>query len=157
MPRAGLDDIRSPHLGSAGPEVMTRGVRTDSAREDEPPPGLGLVADRSAGPRRTPRKSLIVVLPDNHFLSPDVVAERLPPVGDQEVMEVIVACAGQSTSLAALTRRVRDIQVLLAPSGTSPADLRELAMRQAPGDIVTLLSGRALPQPTHEHEMFTPV
>jgi len=101
--------------------------------------------------------SLIVVLPDNHMVSPEVVAGRLPPAGDNEVVEVIVACAGQPASLAALTRRVRDVHVLLAPAGTSPADLRELAIRRAPGDIVTLLSGAALPAPTHESEMFRTV
>ena len=34
---------------------------------------------------------------------------------------------------------------LLAPAGTSAEDLRELAMKQAPGDIVTLLSGCLMP------------
>src|SRR4051812_49146846 len=29
------------------------------------------------GPRRTPRKSLIVVLPENHVVSPDLVTDRL--------------------------------------------------------------------------------
>jgi hypothetical protein len=93
------------------------------------------------GPRRTPRKSLIVVLPENHVVSPDLVAVRLPAQGDDEEMDVILACAGQSTSIAALQRQVRDLRVLRAPAGTSTEDLRELAMRQAPGDIVTLLCG----------------
>jgi hypothetical protein len=44
-----------------------------------------------------------------------------------------------------LQRSVRDAQFLLAPAGTSTEDLRELAMRQVPGDIVTLLSGALLP------------
>jgi hypothetical protein len=92
------------------------------------------------GPRRTPRKSLIVVLPENHVVSPDLVAGRLRAQGDYE-MDVILAYAGQSTSIAALQRQVRDLQVLEAPAGTSSEDLRELAMRQAPGDIVTLLCG----------------
>jgi hypothetical protein len=98
-------------------------------------------APRSAGPRRTPRKSLIVVLPENHVVSPDLVAERLSGEADSHEVDVILACAGQPSSLAALQRRVRDLQVLLAPAGTSGEDLRELAMSQAPGDIVTLLSG----------------
>jgi hypothetical protein len=98
----------------------------------------------SPTPRRTPRKSLIVVLPDNHVVSPDMVADRLPAEGDDEVVDVILACAGQPHSLAALQRRVRDLQVLLAPAGTSTEDLRELAMNQAPGDIITLLSGTPL-------------
>jgi hypothetical protein len=82
-----------------------------------------------------------VVLPENHSLAPERVVEHLADLGDQDVVDVIVACAGPSSSLAALQRRVRDIQVLLAPAGTSVGDLRELAMKQSPGDIVTLVSG----------------
>jgi hypothetical protein len=82
-----------------------------------------------------------VVLPENHILSPDLLADRLPPEGDDEIVDVILACAGPPSSIAALQRRVRDLQVLLAPAGTSKEDLRELAMNQAPGDIITLLSG----------------
>jgi hypothetical protein len=82
-----------------------------------------------------------VVLPDNHVVSPGLVAGRLPPEGVDEEMDVILACAGQSTSIAELQRQVRDLRILEAPAGTSTEDLRELAMRQAPGDIVTLLSG----------------
>jgi hypothetical protein len=84
---------------------------------------------------------LIVVLPENHIVAPERVVEHLTDVGGQDVVDVIVACAGPSSSLAALQRRVRDIQVLLAPAGTSVGDLRELAMKQSPGDIVTLVSG----------------
>lgn len=97
---------------------------------------------KQSGPRRTPRKSLIVVLPDNHVVAPDLVAERLSNEGESEEMDVILACAGQPVSITALQRRVRDLQVLLAPAGTSSEDLRELAMLRAPGDIVTLLTGR---------------
>jgi len=93
------------------------------------------------GPRRTPRKSLIVVLPENHVVSPELVAERLSGERDSDPIDVILACAGQPSSIAALQGRVRALQVLLAPAGTSGEDLRELAMNQAPGDIVTLLSG----------------
>src|SRR3954469_25171685 len=96
---------------------------------------------RANGMRRTPRKSLIVVLPDDHVVSPDTVTERRRAEGDSEEADVIVACAGHPLSLAALQRRVRDLQVLLAPAGTSHEDLRELAIHQAPGDIVSLLSG----------------
>jgi hypothetical protein len=103
--------------------------------------------DRSKGrglPRRTPRVSLIVVLPENHVVSPDRLAEGLRAHGNQDV-DVVVACAGQPTNLGALQRSVGDAQFLLAPAGTSTEDLRELAMRQVPGDIVTLLSGALLP------------
>jgi hypothetical protein len=97
--------------------------------------------EASRGPRRTPRKSLIVVLPENHVVSPDLVSDRLPGGSGDEVIDVILACAGPPVGIAALQRRVRDLQILLAPAGTSTEDLRELAMSQAPGDIVTLLSG----------------
>jgi len=96
-------------------------------------------------PRRTPRVSLIVVLPENHVLSPDRLAHGLRAHGNQDI-DVIVACAGQPTNLSALQRSVGDAQFLLAPAGTTTEDLRELAMRQVPGDIVTLLSGALLPE-----------
>lgn len=102
----------------------------------KPDPGI-----RNSGPRRTPRRSLIVVLPENHSVAPERLVEHLTDVGDQDIVDVIVACAGPSSSLAVLQGRVRDIQVLLAPAGTSVGDLRELAMKQSPGDIVTLVSG----------------
>lgn len=95
--------------------------------------------------RRTPRTSLIVVLPDNHVISPEHLAGRLPPDSGENV-DVIVACAGQPVNLADLQRRVRDAQFLLAPAGTSTEDLRELAMKQAPGDIVSLLNGVTSPR-----------
>jgi hypothetical protein len=106
-------------------------------------PGLERAKDR-ATPRRTPRVSLIVVLPENHVVSPDRLAEGLRAHGNQDI-DVVVACAGQPTNLSALQRSVGDAQFLLAPAGTSTEDLRELAMRQVPGDIVTLLSGALLP------------
>ncbi|MDB4870284.1 MAG: hypothetical protein JWL97_1288 [Gemmatimonadales bacterium] len=98
-------------------------------------------SDTARAPRRTPRKSLIVVLPENHVVSPDLVTNSLPGEGIDEVVDVILACAGPPLGITALQRRVRDLQILLAPAGTSTEDLRELAMSQAPGDIVTLLSG----------------
>jgi hypothetical protein len=91
--------------------------------------------------RRTPRRSLIVVLPDNHVVAPDLVTGRLLNEGESEEMDVILACAGESVSIAAFQHRVRDLQVVIAPAGTSSEDLRELAMLRAPGDIVTLLTG----------------
>jgi hypothetical protein len=71
------------------------------------------------------------------------LAEGLAAHGNQDI-DVVVACAGQPTNLSALQRSVGDAQFLLAPAGTSTEDLRELAMRQVPGDIVTLLSGALL-------------
>jgi hypothetical protein len=106
-------------------------------------PGWDRAKNRGV-PRRTPRVSLIVVLPENHVVSPDRLAEGLRAHGNQDV-DVVVACAGQPTNLSALQRSIGDAQFLLAPAGTSTEDLRELAMRQVPGDIVTLLSGALLP------------
>lgn len=97
-------------------------------------------ADRAPSPRRTPRHSLIVVIPEHHVVSPDRLTESLRGRVDQDV-DVLVACAGQPTNLNALQRSVGDAQFLLAPAGTSTEDLREIAIRQAPGDIVRLLSG----------------
>jgi hypothetical protein len=91
-------------------------------------------------PRRTPRVSLIVVVPESHVVSPDTLAQRLPNAVNGDV-DVVVACAGQPANLPALQRTVGAAQFILAPAGTTPEDLRELAMSQASGDIVTLLSG----------------
>jgi hypothetical protein len=102
--------------------------------------GTSVTHQAAKGPRRTPRRSLIVVLPENHVVSPDLVSGRMAREGE-ETVDVIIACAGQPHGIGALQRRVRDLQVLLAPAGTSKEDLREFAMSQAPGDIVTLLSG----------------
>ena len=54
---------------------------------------------------------------------------------------VFVACAGRPANLSALQRTVENVEFLLAPTGTSSEDLRELAMQRAPGDIVRLLDG----------------
>jgi len=58
-----------------------------------------------------------------------------------KLVDVIVACAGQPTNLHALQRRIRGLQVLLAPAGTSREELRELALKESAGDIVTFLMG----------------
>ena len=142
MSGAGLDSSAySGHDVLADAPVPDNGSAHDlelsfQVNRSKPAPGIS-----SRGPRRTPRRSLIVVLPENHSVAPERVVEHLTDEGDQDIVDVIVACAGPSSSLAALQRRVRDIQVLLAPAGTSVGDLRALAMRQSPGDIVTLLSG----------------
>ena len=108
----------------------------------------------AAGPRRTPRRSVIVVLPDDHILSAERLAQRLPVGCDHEV-DIIVACAGQPADLGSLHRTARGAQFLLAPAGTTEEELRELAMAQAPGDIVTLLSGALLrSMPSAERELL---
>jgi hypothetical protein len=141
MSRAGVDAINlqdslsAPTSATDDPFNQSLVMQLHALRTSPAP------AEVRSGPRRTPRKSLIVVLPENHVVSPDLVTDRLAAEGNDEIVDVILACAGQPLSIGALQRRVRDLQVLLAPAGTSPEDLREFAMSQAPGDIVTLLSG----------------
>jgi hypothetical protein len=110
--------------------------------EDSPTSRL---LDQSVVPRHRPTVSLIVVLPENHVVSPDRIAEGRRAHGDQQV-DVVIACAGEPANLAAARHSFGDAQFLLAPAGTTTEDLRELAMRQAPGDIVTLLSGDPAPE-----------
>jgi hypothetical protein len=111
-------------------------------------------ADRPAETRRTPRVSVVVVLPENHVVSPDALLKRLHRRDDEQI-DVLVACAGQPVNLSALQRDVGDAQFLLAPSGTSLEDLREMAMKQATGDIVTLVSGALLRETEFpEHQLF---
>jgi hypothetical protein len=135
--------------GSPGSDRATQAQAFADAMVTENAEG-GPTSDRGferarspAAPRRTPRVSLIVVLPEHHVVSPDRLAEGLRAHGNQDI-DVVVACAGQPTNLSALQRSVGDAQFLLAPAGTSTEDLRVLAMRQVPGDIVTLLSGALL-------------
>jgi hypothetical protein len=93
--------------------------------------------------RLTPRRSLIVVIPDDHIVSPEAVAERVVIDSKSCDTDVILACAGEPPNLGALKRKVPALQLLVAPAGTSTEDLRELAMNSAAGDIVTLLNGFA--------------
>ncbi|HEY5021259.1 MAG TPA: hypothetical protein VII30_02105 [Gemmatimonadaceae bacterium] len=127
------------------PSVDADGTAGEGAVPDQSPGARQARATASKRSRRTPRTTLIVVLPENHFVSPSGLAERLPIANERDV-DVIVACAGQPMNLHALQRTIADAQFLLAPAGTSMEDLRELAMRQAPGDIVTLLSGALMSQ-----------
>lgn len=88
----------------------------------------------------SPRTSVIVLLSGSEPVSPERLAERVAAVHDGRA-NVIVACAGRPANLHALQRIVENVEFLLAPPGTSSEDLRELAMRRAPGDIVRLLDG----------------
>jgi hypothetical protein len=90
-------------------------------------------------PNSNPRRSVVLVLSESRSISPDLLVDGLPIGGGQHV-DVLVACAGQPADLTALQRCVGDAQFLLAPAGTSVEDLREMAMAQAPGDIVTLMT-----------------
>lgn len=141
MSSAGVDAILFQEPTSLPTLTTDDAFGQSSVRQHERVGATTVAPAALKGPRRTPRKSLIVVLPENHVVSPDVVSNRLAAEGDNELVDVILACAGQPHGLAALQRRVRDLQVLLAPAGTSKEDLREFAMSQAPGDIVTLVSG----------------
>jgi len=96
--------------------------------------------DRAFSPRRAPSVSYIVVVPEDHIVSAERLAQRLPRAADRAV-KIIVACAGQPADLGMLQRTVANAEFLLAPVGTTAEELRELAMRRAPGDIVTLVDG----------------
>lgn len=145
MEPAGAGDGLSQDRASQAHVFADAMVTDRPAKRDESAPDVGGSSKNQPVPRRTPRISLIVVLPENHVVSPDRLAEGLRAHGDQDV-DVVVACVGQPTNLSALQRSVRDAQFFLAPVGTTTEDLRQLAMQQAPGDIVTLLSGALLPE-----------
>jgi hypothetical protein len=84
--------------------------------------------------------SVIVVLPEDEFLEPEHFSiESISPTAGE--VEVTIACAGEPSNLDVLKRKVRNARFLMAPSGTSREELRELAMEQTPGDIVTLVDG----------------
>ena len=68
-----------------------------------------------------------------------MLAQRVPNA--PEDTEVIVVCAGQPANLPAMQRTLRYAQLMLAPAGTTIEELRVLALAQASGDIVTLVSG----------------
>ncbi len=154
MVQAGNDDSLSSDRPSQ-PHAFADAIVTEkSDTSDQGIPGpRAETVKHSAAPRCTPRVSLIVVLPENHVVSPQRLAEGLRAHGGQQI-DVVVACAGQPTNLSALQRSVGDAQFILAPAGTSTEDLRELAMRQVPGDIVTLLSGALLRESSVDAERF---
>jgi hypothetical protein len=138
----GLSDHTPALEGRAASNMRPRDAARPQLDDAEVGEAFRDGVERRASPRRTPRISVVVVLPENHAVSPASLTS-LSKLGDQEV-DVVVACAGQPADLNALQRTVRGAQFILAPAGTSAEDLRELAMRQAPGDIVTLLSGALL-------------
>jgi len=88
--------------------------------------------------RRAPQQSVILVLSDDRVVDPDSLGHRLAEAND---VDVTIACAGLPSNLDALKRTARTARFLLAPAGMLSEDLRELAMEQTPGDIVTLLDG----------------
>ena len=92
--------------------------------------------------RQSPRRSVIIVLSDDSAFSEDALAAHaLTPASD---VDVTVACAGNLSVVGTLRERARDVRVLVAPAGMSGEDLREFAMSQVAGDIVTLFDGAAL-------------
>jgi hypothetical protein len=127
------------------PDSTARKAREPAIADDAPRTdysavaSLGEFADLSPQTRTLPRRSVVVVLSESRWISPDFLVNGLRVRGEQQV-DVLVACAGQPADLSALRRCVGDAQFLLAPAGTSVEDLREMAMAQAPGDIVTLLT-----------------
>ena len=139
MFQAGSD--HSERADIVAPATLKSGAKSnrfDSSASEEIPDAAAL-ADRARARRRTPRHSIIVVLPEDHVVSSHRL-ERLRDGLDHDV-DVLVACAGQPTNLNALQRSVGHAQFLLAPAGTSIEDLRELAIREVSGDIIRLVSG----------------
>src|SRR5690349_22991815 len=63
----------------------------------------------STSPRRTPRRSVIVVLTDNHTVAPELIDSRLPTETDRDHVDVILACAGQPKGIGSLPSRIRDV------------------------------------------------
>jgi hypothetical protein len=137
------DSSDSDSVGLTSLKADCKASKPSGAVDHRTLPISAELADRTPSLRRTPRHTLIVVVPEHHVVSPDRLTESLRGRVDQDV-DVVVACAGQPTNLSALQRSVGEAQFLLAPAGTSPEALRELAIRQAPGDIVRLLSGALL-------------
>ena len=128
-----------PNLSA--PQVRESDIADDAPRTDySAVVSLGESADAPPPLNRTlPRRSVVVVVSESRSISPELLVGGLRVRGDQHV-DVLVACAGQPADLSALQRCVGDAQFLLAPAGTSIEDLREMAMAQAPGDIVTLMT-----------------
>lgn len=99
-------------------------------------------SDRAAR-RKNPRVSAVVVLTESNVVSSEGLLSGIRSrVGEDA--DVVVACAGYLANLRTLQRCVRDALFLIAPEGTSSEDLREMAMAQARGDIVTLMSDALL-------------
>jgi hypothetical protein len=118
------------------------GAASPAPGETAKPLPISVDADTVAPLRRTPRRSVIVVLPDNYVISPEQLAQRVEGIQETEI-EIIIACAGQPADLPALQRTLRHAQLMLAPAGTAVEELRVLALAQATGDIVTVVCGAA--------------
>ncbi|HEV7837487.1 MAG TPA: hypothetical protein VGO75_05400 [Gemmatimonadaceae bacterium] len=154
MLRANPDDRQEADFSAlSAVKADSHVVRSTVVTDNAPLRTTQELADQTPARRRTPRLSLIVVLPENHVMSPDVLTESLRGRVDSHV-DVLVACAGQPTNLGALQRSIGEAQFLLAPAGTSTEALRELAIRQAPGDIVRLVSGARFDSQVTEQERF---
>jgi hypothetical protein len=89
--------------------------------------------------RRTPRKSVVIVLPSDLPIAASRLADEVP-VTSSDVNDIIVASAGEPAYLTTLRKFLREAEFLVAPAGTSAEDLRELAMSRATGDIVKLVT-----------------
>ena len=131
------------------------GSYPDAALDLEPVVPARRASASSNGPRRTPRVSLILVIPDDQAVEPERLAFRLGPALNDEIDVMVVACAGRPSNLEELKRTARNARFLVAPAGTSAEDLRELAMEQTPGDIVTLLNGAHLCEPLGPGRVLT--
>jgi hypothetical protein len=129
---------------SAALKVTESAATGDAARtEYSAVASLEQLADLPQLNRTSPRRSVVLVVSESRSISPDFLVDGLRARGDEQV-DVLVACAGQPADLSALQHCIADAQFLLAPAGTSVEDLREMAMAQASGDIVTLVTAPLL-------------
>jgi hypothetical protein len=144
MAGARLDDVQSPQHNSFSPIGSGEKAPARPAGETAAPVET---TEFARATRRTPRRSFIVVVPDSETVDTAQIAERLRIAGDEGVVDVIVACAGQRANLSTLADRIRDVQVLVAPAGTTQVALRELAVSRARGDIVTLVGSATFVKP----------
>jgi GT2 family glycosyltransferase len=94
-------------------------------------------------PSKEPKRSLIVLIPTDYAISSERIAEGLSRVGPDP--SVIVACAGQPATLATIHSQLRDAEFLLAPRGTTTAELRMHALAQATGDILVFVGAERAP------------
>jgi len=99
-------------------------------------------------PNKEPRRSLVVLIPTDYAISSERLSDGLARVGADAT--VVVACAGQPATLAAIHAQLRDAEFLLAPRGTSTSELRMHALAQASGDILVFVGAERAPEGTRE-------
>jgi hypothetical protein len=136
----------SPSFDSLTSVSQSSGTATTARAAAAPLAASGAEDSQPSVPRferrRTPRQSVIVVLSEEDEFSPDRLAVHVPVVG----ADVTVACVGEPANIGAWRDAASDVRILVAPAGTSRSELREFAISQVAGDIVTLFDSASLRQ-----------